>query len=225
LSGGFQAVVFDLDGTLIDSAPDVCAAVNVVLAKTGRREISLEEVHGMIGEGAEPLLRRAFMATGAPLTEAALPDARSQFNDAYRADPTKHTIIFPGVRDVLQELHRRGLRLGICTNKPHKSTEIVLEALGMARYFHGVAGGDLYAYRKPDGQHVTSTLDLMAARNLRAVMVGDSGTDAAAARAAGLPMVAVSYGYAKTEPKDIDADVLIDDFSTLPQALDRLAAR
>lgn len=223
MAGRFSAVVFDLDGTLIDSAPDVAAALNRALAVEGRRALSLAEVQQLVGEGARPLIRRAWAATGPEIAEADLPAALARYLDEYAAHPAEHTQIYDGVPEVLDRLEAEGVTLAICTNKPSGMTRLVLDALGWTNRFRAVVGGDDTPYPKPDGRHVLRTLELMGHGPADTAYVGDSATDVAAARAAGLPMVAVRWGYARMEPKALGADVLIDRFADLPQALARLA--
>jgi phosphoglycolate phosphatase len=222
MKGRISAVVFDLDGTLIDSAPDVAAALNRALAAEGRRPLSLSEVQQLVGEGAKPLIRRAWAATGPELPEADLPAALERYLGEYAARPSEHTVVYDGVIEVLDRLEAEGLTLAVCTNKPSIMTRLVLEALGWSGRFRAVVGGDDTAYPKPDGRHVLETLERMGHGVEGAVYVGDSATDVAAARAAGLPVVAVRWGYARMEPEALGADLLIDRFADLPEALTRL---
>ena len=221
----FRAIVFDLDGTLIDSVPDVRAAMNRVLTSQGHPEISLDQALTLVGEGARAMVEKAMALGGTPAPEARLDDLVADYIGYYRRYPVVHTRIYPGVIAVLDSLAQRGVRLGICTNKPLVMTELVLRTLGLDKYFGGVASGDSVPHRKPDGRHVEHTLKLMGAGKARAVMVGDSETDVAAGKDAGLPVVAVTYGYARVPAEGLGADVLIDDFAALPGALDDIARR
>lgn len=214
-----HAVVFDLDGTLIDSAPDVAHALNRLLAEEGRRRLSLAEVQGLVGEGARALIERAWAATGETAKDTA--SLVERYLAFYRETPADHTVVYDGVREQLARLRESGMRLGICTNKPHAMTLIVLEALGLDRYFDAVLGGDFHR-RKPDGEHIRETLRRMGAENASAVFVGDSITDVEAARDAGLPVVAVDWGYARMPVKELGADRLIGHFSELPGMLQEL---
>jgi len=220
----FAAVVFDLDGTLIDSVPDVRAAINRLLVQLGRRVLSEAEAKPMIGEGAGVLITESFKATGKPLARDEVQVMIERYVEAYLSAPVGNTKVYPGVRDVLPVLRQRGFKLGICTNKPKVLTKAVLDALDLSVLFDGFTAGDSLPYRKPDGRHIQATLDQIGAGDLRAVMVGDSETDAAAARSAGISMIAVRYGYPKGRPEDLDADSLIDTFSSLPDALEKVLA-
>ena len=219
----FEAVVFDLDGTLIDSIPDVVAAMNQVLVEEGRRPISLDEGKSMVGEGPGPMIRDAIALTGDTIDAAQLPALVERYIAFYRATPADHTIVYPGVRDVLEQLAGDGVIMGVCTNKPHEMSNLVLDALGMDHFFKAVIGGDALAVRKPDSGHVHAVLDGMKSSSSSAAFVGDSPTDMQAARNAGLPSVAVSYGYSIVGPENLDADILIPEFFELPAALTQLA--
>ncbi len=216
----FDAIVFDLDGTLIDSVPDVRGAVNRMLAAAGRQPISLEQAHAFVGEGAGVLVAKALAATGAP--PDAMDDLVERYIDFYRQHPADETVVYPGVAEALETLAGRGVRMGICTNKPAAMTGLVLEALGLDRYFSAITSGDNVPHRKPDGRHVILTLEMMKAGTAAAVMVGDSETDVAAGKDAGLAVVAVSYGYAHVPVAEMGADAVIDSFAALPDALDAL---
>ncbi|HSV29895.1 MAG TPA: phosphoglycolate phosphatase [Candidatus Omnitrophota bacterium] len=214
-----RAVVFDLDGTLIDSAPDVAHALNRLLAEEGRRQLALPEVQELVGEGAGALIERAFAATGAPAAE--VPPLVARYLAFYRQAPADHTVVYDGVRDELARLRAAGVKVGICTNKPHAMTLVVLDALGLAPMFDAVLGGD-FPRRKPDGEHIRETLRLMAAEGASAVYVGDSITDVRAARDAGLPVVAVDWGYARMPVERLGADRLISHYRELPAMLEEL---
>ncbi|OAN49222.1 hypothetical protein A6A04_03665 [Paramagnetospirillum marisnigri] len=220
---GALAVVFDLDGTLIDSAPDVRAALNRLLAEEGRRQLSLPEVQELVGEGASALIERAWAVTGDAAAETGVKPLVERYLAHYRAHPADHTHVYDGVVAELERLRAAGIPLGICTNKPHRMTEIVLDALGLAKHFAAVLGGD-FPRRKPDGEHIRETLRRMGAEGRTAVYVGDSITDVRAARDAGLPVVAVSYGYARMPPEDLGADILIDRFADLGPAIAKVLA-
>lgn len=214
------AVVFDLDGTLIDSAPDVAQALNTLLAEEGRRILTLAEVQELVGEGAVALIERAWNATGAPA--ASVGALVTRYLAHYRADPAGHTVIYEGVVEELARLRAGGVKLGICTNKPDGMTNLVLEALGLAPFFDAVVGGD-FPRRKPEGEHVRETLRRMGAGVEGAVYVGDSRTDVLAAHDAGLKVVAVDWGYARMDPADLGADILISSYRHLADALAALA--
>ncbi|RAU23578.1 phosphoglycolate phosphatase [Paramagnetospirillum kuznetsovii] len=217
-----RAIVFDLDGTLIDSAPDVANALNRLLAEEGRPTLSLPEVQQLVGEGASALIERAWTATGASAATDAVRPLVERYLAFYRACPADHTHVYDGVRDELARLAAAGHRLGICTNKPDGMTNLVLETLGLAPLFAAVVGGD-YVRRKPDGEHVRETLRQMGAEGMQAIYVGDSRTDVLAAKDAGLPVVAVTYGYARMPVEQLGADILIERFGDLGAAMDKVS--
>jgi phosphoglycolate phosphatase len=214
-----DAIVFDLDGTLIDSADDLGHAANRLLTEEGRRRLSPAEVRRFIGDGARVLVQRAMAETGEPVSDQSLDDLTRRFIAHYEADPTASTIVYPGVAETLERLRAAGLRIAVCTNKPQAATEAVLRALGLAEWIEAAAGGDRFAVRKPDPGHLLGTLSLLGVAAARAVMVGDNEHDASAARAAGTGAVLVTYGYARRPLDHIDADARIDGLARLPELL------
>jgi phosphoglycolate phosphatase len=216
------ALVFDLDGTLIDSIPDVHVAVNRTLDAFDRETVTLAQLNEIVGEGAKVMMEKAFAVGGAPVDDATIDEALSRYLGFYKQSPADKTIIYPGVWDVLDHYRDTGWPMGVCTNKPGEMTGIVLETIGMAKYFRAVTAGDNVPHRKPDGRHIHLTLERMGATDAKAVMVGDSATDLLAARDAGVSSVAVTYGYAHAGDDLKMADALIDRFEELPEAVDRL---
>ncbi len=212
-----NALVFDLDGTLVDSAAGLQAALNLTLREIGCPPLALAAVRGMIGDGVPMLVRRGLAASGAP--EAAFPDRLARFLAIYEADPASGTRPYPGVADVLAALRAEGRRLAICTNKPQRATGALLEALDLDRVFTAILGGDAVAFRKPDPRHILATLAALGAAPGDAVMIGDNEHDAAAAKAAGIPVILARYGYARVPLQTLGADAEIDAFADLPQAL------
>jgi phosphoglycolate phosphatase len=215
MDGKRDVLIFDLDGTLVDSAPDLHRCLNAVLAEQGRAPVSLADIRAMVGDGAAKLVERGFADTGAPCDPAALPALVDRFLFHYTAGQHALTKAFPGVAETLTTLQARGCRLGICTNKPYGPTMDILEVLGLTRFFGAVTGGDSLPVRKPDPRHLLGTLEQLGASADAAVMVGDSANDVAVARAAGVPSVIVSYGYTKVPAADLGGDVLIDAFADL----------
>jgi phosphoglycolate phosphatase len=220
----FEALVFDLDGTLIDSVPDVAVALNKVLAAAGRSQLSLEQVRGFVGHGAWPMLDGVFALTGEALGgNDAIDDAVADYLVHYRAEPASLTETYPGVIDVLERFSGDGeIKMGICSNKPYEMVVMVLEALGLDKYFCGCTGGDNVPHQKPDGRHLSQTLAEMDAAGMRSIYVGDSQTDVDAGLDAGLPVVAVTYGYHQFDPAAAKPDVFIDNFFALPETLLRM---
>ena len=218
-----RAVVFDLDGTLVDTAPDLTAALNHVLPRAGRDPVGVADVRAMVGQGLRKLIERALTATGG------IPDGvdlEAMFEGAfeyYAAHLTDRSVPFPAATDVLDRLAEAGVALGVCTNKPAALSERLLSELGLAGYFAAVLGGDSLAVKKPDAGHLLTTLERMNARPREAVMIGDSKADVDAARAAGVAVVAVSYGYTMIPAEELGADAIVHTLSDLPGTLARLA--
>ncbi len=217
------AVVLDLDGTLVETAPDLCAALNHVLAADGLAPMRVAEVRDMIGDGAARLIERGLAAGGAPAGAAEVEARLALFLDYYGAHVAVESAPYPGVRETLAKLKGRGHKLGVCTNKPHGMSVKLLAALGLEGCFEAVLGGDSLAVRKPHGGHLLGVLEAMGAEPGDAVMVGDSENDVACARAAGVPVIVVSYGYSALAPAELGADLVIERFADLAPALARLA--
>ena len=210
-----NVLIFDLDGTLIDSAPDLHRSLNAVLAEQGRAPVGLDGIRAMVGDGAARLVERGFADTGDAVAPAALPGLVQRFLLHYSAGRHALTRAFPGVADTLAALRERGCRLGVCTNKPYLPTMEILELLGLTGFFGAVTGGDSLPVRKPDPGHLLGTLDLLGAAAEQAVMIGDSANDVAVARAAGVPAVVVRYGYTRTPVEELGADAIIERFDQI----------
>ena len=220
---GFDAVVFDLDGTLVDSIPDVIGAMNRVLTEHGRRAITLDEGRTMVGEGAAALIQRAFAATGAPPQSAAVDILVRRYLEWYRQFPAAESTVFPGVAETLRELRAAGVALGVCTNKPHEMVAPVLDGLGLSGFFTSALGAGALSVRKPDPAHMHAVIEAIGGARDSAAYVGDGPTDCEAARAANLPIVLVTYGYTRVPVRELKADAYIDRFADLPDALRTLA--
>ncbi len=219
------AVVFDLDGTLVETAPDLCAALNHVLEAERRPPLAVEEVRTLVGEGARKLIERGLSASGPVPTAAEIEARLPAFLDYYADHVADRSVPYPGVPETLAGLRDRGLSLGICTNKPYRLTKLLLAALDLDGWFGAVLGGDSLAIRKPDGGHLLAVIEALGVAAAEAAMVGDSGIDVACARDAGVPVIAVAYGYTQVAAEDLGADRLIARFADLPEALARLPRR
>ena len=213
-------LLFDLDGTLVDSVPDLAFALNEVLRERGRRPLSPREVMRMVGDGVTALVARGLSARGVEAGELAR--ALSRFLQIYEAHATDRTRPYPGVVETLGALRARGYQMALCTNKPQRATETVLQGLGLSAFFDAVAGGDRFPVKKPDPGHLSRLVALLGGAPARAAMIGDNENDVAAARAAGMPALVMRYGYARRPPESLGADALLDAFAELPPALERL---
>ena len=191
-------LLLDLDGTLVDTLPDLTAALNRLMAARGLAGFPPAEVAGFVGDGVARLVERAFLARGRQ------PDAAAVA--AYSADYTAHATAgsrpFPGVPEVLRGLHDEGWRLAVCTNKPEAAARVLLEGLGLAPLLAAIGGGDSFSARKPDPLHLLETLRAAGGTPDRAVMVGDHANDVAAARGAGVPCIFAAWGYGRPEMAD-----------------------
>lgn len=207
------AFLFDLDGTLVDSARDLQDATNVLLAEEGLRAVSLDEIKSMIGDGVAKLVERAIVATGGDTSR--LPLLVSRFLEIYEANASRCTEAYPGVVSTLEHLRQIGLRLAIVTNKPYAATAEILDALGLRIFFDAVIGGDTFPERKPHPAPILAALKHLGTAPEAALMVGDNYHDVQAARAAGVRAFAVTYGYSHKPHAELSADRLIDDMSEL----------
>jgi len=216
----FDLVAFDLDGTLADTAPDIAAALNLTLGDFGRPALDPGLIRTLIGGGAKTLIRKALEA-GGEATDAMVERAYPVYLDRYGANICEGTACYPAVEQAMDDLAARGVRLAICTNKPERLTHALLEALGWAGRFAAVVAGDSFPYRKPDPRLLTGTV--ARAGGGRAAYVGDSIIDADTAKAAGIPFVAVSFGFSDRPASEFGADAVIDDYADLIGALRSLA--
>ncbi len=211
------ALIFDLDGTLADTAPDLLGATNAVLAARGRPELDLTSLRHMVGFGARALILQAMEASGAPVTEEDLPPLVEIFLSHYRDHIADGSVLFPGVTETLAALKQDGARLAILTNKPQELTDLLLPALGLGQSFATVYGAGRKGYTKPDPRIFHDVVEDCGGGP--AVMIGDSITDLNTARAANAPCILVSYGFTPIPARELGGDAVIDDFRELPQAL------
>jgi phosphoglycolate phosphatase len=186
-----RIAVFDLDGTLVDSAADIHAALDRLMAARGLPGFARPEVIGMIGDGVRVLVTRALAARGQPFEEAAL----SAFMTDYEAEAAVLTRPFEGIPAVLDSLAADGWRLAVCTNKPEAAARRLLDALGLTPRFAALGGGDSFPVRKPDPGHLRATLAAAGAAPDRAVMIGDHHNDVRAATGCGVPCIFAGWGY------------------------------
>ena len=205
------ALIFDLDGTLIDSVPDLLAAVNRLLAAEGQAPMDRAELQSYVGDGAPVLVRRVMTARGlagdrhAELTARLVADYTARSSDLTR--------VYPNVMETLATLRQNGHRLGLCTNKPGGATETVLSALGLARFFDAVIAGDSLPQKKP---HPAPLQAVVSALGAPALYIGDSEVDARTAEAAGLPFLLYTEGYLRVPIGEITAMHTFRDFAELP---------
>jgi phosphoglycolate phosphatase len=215
----FDTVAFDLDGTLADTAPDLAAALNHSLTALGREPVPAESVRHLVGHGARALLRRGLAATG-EASEELVERGFPLFLEYYEANICAGTRLYPGLESALGDLAVRGVALAICTNKQEALTHRLLDALGWQNRFDAVVGGDTLPVRKPDPAPLREAI--RRAGGGRAAFVGDSIVDADTAHAAGIPFIAVSFGFSDRPVDELGADAVIDDYGELMGVLEGL---
>ena len=215
-------IVFDLDGTLVDSAPDLVGTLNVILGDAGIAALPFDEARAFIGHGARRLLERGFRAQGREIAPSELEPLFARFVAHYDAHSADLTRPYPGVVDALTTLKGADARLAVCTNKLTGLSLGVLDKLDLTRFFDAVVGADAAPAPKPDPRHLATAVAAAGGRINRAIMVGDASPDAGAARAAGVPLVLVSFGYTEIPAADLAPDALIDHFDELIPASLRL---
>jgi phosphoglycolate phosphatase len=215
-------IVFDLDGTLVDTAPDLVDTLNLVLEREGLLPLHYASARNMIGGGARGLIERGVAAGGGQLDARRIDAMFSDFIKHYAMHIADRSRPFPGLEAALDELAARGCRLAVCTNKLEWLAVRLLDALGLSERFAAVCGADTFGVRKPDGQMLRLTVERAGGRCDCAVMVGDSATDIATARAASVPFVAVDFGYTDVPIAKLNADCVISHFAHLPDAAFRL---
>ncbi len=209
------AIVWDLDGTLVDSAPDLAAALNSVLAKRGFFSLPVDQVRKMIGNGVPKLVERGFNAVGVRPEPAQLDALVALFVQEYKTCVIDNTRPYPGIVEALQEIHGMNIPMGVCTNKPAAFTRQILEGLSLSGYFSSVIGGDSTGARKPDPEPVLACLRGLAALPATALMIGDSVHDVQAARAAGVLIGVVPWGYRSAPVEELGADFVLYDATRL----------
>lgn len=208
----FDVVVFDLDGTLADTAPDLTAALNHSLIRLGRTTVPEEAVRDMVGHGARALLQKGLAATG-ETNEALVEKGFPIFLDYYEAHICEGSQVFPGLDTALNQLAGMGVKLAICTNKLEHLSRKFIDAIGLSDRFVALVGGDTVGVRKPDPAPLLEAI--VRAGGGRAAFVGDSITDTKTGRNAGVPTVAVTFGFSDRPPEELGAGRLIDHFDDL----------
>lgn len=220
---GLKALLFDLDGTLVDSVPDIAAATNQLLDSEGHAPLEVDEVRRMIGHGIPKLVERAMAARGRVLDAEALAPLVARMMDFYGDNLTGRTVLLPGAVEALEEGARSGLGLAVVTNKPEGFSRTIVAHFGLEDLVPVVVGGDTCATRKPAPEMLLHAAAALGATPASAVMVGDSGADVDSARAAGMKVVVVRGGYGGVAAEDLGADMVIDTLADLFGALKRLA--
>jgi phosphoglycolate phosphatase len=216
-------IAFDLDGTLVHTAPDLMGALNILLAEEGLPPLPLETAPMLVGRGAKIMIERGFAAAGEPLHEPRASALFDRYIELYLARIADESRPYEGMIDALNELEAEGAILAVCTNKRTDLSLALLDALDLTHRFKAIVGADQAPRPKPDASHLLHTIEQAGGDPTRALMVGDSINDVLAARNAKVPVVLVSFGYTDIPPADMDSDALIDRFDELFDQVLRLA--
>jgi len=214
-----EAIIWDLDGTLVDSAPDLATALNTLLNEQGQHGHTVDSVRPMIGAGVAKLIERGFRSARAPLNEADRDELVPRFMEIYTACATDKTRLIPHAREILNHFYHAGFRQGLCTNKPYGVTMQILNALDIAGFFGSVVGGDSTREKKPHALPLQTCMEQLNVCSSVSIMIGDSGADVGAARAAGIPVILVPDGYTGVPAASLGADFVTGSLADLPECI------
>ncbi len=212
-------IVFDLDGTLIDTAPDLVESLNHTIASRDLAPVGYEDLTHLVGQGARVMIQRAFALRGAPLSEEQIPALLERFIDHYEASMPGKSRPYPGLIAALERLRSAGYILAVCTNKMERLAGPLIERLELTPYFSAITGGDTFAFRKPDPAHILATVERAGGSPGKALMIGDSVNDILAARNGNIPSIAVPFGYSDVPVDTLGASHLIQHFDELTVSL------
>jgi phosphoglycolate phosphatase len=215
-------IVFDLDGTLVDTAPDLIGALNFILEREGMPPVPLQSARTMIGAGARRLLERGLELDGRALTVADIDKLTADFIDYYAAHIADASRPFEGLEAALDDLATRGYRFAVCTNKLEWLSKRLLDRLGLSGRFAAICGADTFGVSKPDPAILQQTVARAGGQLSQAIMVGDAGPDVGVARRAGIPVIGVAFGYTEVPMAELKPDRLIDRMSQLGEAVESL---
>lgn len=216
-------IVFDLDGTLAETAADLVATLNFILSREGLPTVSTQDARKMVGMGARKLISRGFEAGGASIDDARLEVLFRDFLDHYEEHVAVHSHLYEGVERALDQFEAAGFSFAVCTNKIEAPSVKLLQALGVAQRFRAICGQDTFAWWKPDPRALLSTIDRAGGDPRACVMVGDSRTDIDTAKAAKIPVVAVDFGYTDVHVSQLGPDKVISHFDQLWEAVAEVA--
>ena len=214
-------VIFDLDGTLLDTAPDLMASLNHVLDRDGLAHVRYEDMTWLVGQGAKVMIERAWAMHGRPSSPEQLETAFDAFLVHYAAGMPGKSQPFPGLIAALDRLQAAGMDLAVCTNKTEALARRLIDSLGMTERFAAITGGDTFAVKKPHGDHILETIRMAGGDARDAVMIGDSVNDILAAQNAGVPAIAVPFRYTDKPVETFDPDLIISHFDELDADLVR----
>ena len=217
-----RTVVFDLDGTLAETAGDLMGALNHVLSLDGIAPLPVVQARSLLGAGGRALLQRGYATAGRSLDGTRLEELFGLFLAYYEEHIADHSFLFPGAVAALDRLEARGYAFAICTNKIEKTARLLLQTLGVADRFRAICGQDTFAVSKPQPGALLSTIALAGGTPERSVMVGDSITDILTAKAARIPVVAVDFGYTDKPVSELEPDLVVSHFDDIDAAIDAL---
>jgi phosphoglycolate phosphatase len=219
-----RTVVFDLDGTLVDTAPDLINALNFILEREGMPPVPLHAARTMIGAGARKLIERGLELDGRVTSVEDISRLTNDFIDYYADHIADASRPFEGLESALDDLSGRGYRFAVCTNKLEWLSKLLLDQLGLSARFAAICGADTFGVSKPDPAILRQTIALAGGQLSSAIMVGDAGPDIGVARRAGIPVIGVEFGYTEIPIADLKPDLLIGHFRNLPAAVESLMA-
>jgi phosphoglycolate phosphatase len=217
-------IVFDLDGTLIDTAPDLIATLNVVFEREGIPPAPYEAARLAIGGGAKTMIARGLAAEGRTVSPAELEKLFNDFITHYSTHIADRSQPFPGLEDALDQLNKDGFVFAVCTNKLEGLSKLLLKELGLASRFAAICGQDTFGVQKPDPKILRETIAAAGGTGKRAIMVGDSETDVLTARATGVPIIGVTFGYTERPIIEFNPDIVISRFADLPSAVAQISS-
>lgn len=220
-----HTLVFDLDGTLAETAPDIMGTLNHLLQLEGLAPLPLARARELVGAGAKALLQRGFAVSGRPLPEDKLEALFEAFLPHYFDHIADTSHLFEGAEAAIETLRSRGFRLAVCTNKPQRHSHELLKRLGVHGHFSAIAGRDSFPFFKPDARHLTETIRMAGGDARRAIMVGDSRTDVDTARNANIPVIGVTFGYTDIPIEQLKPDRVVAHFDALEAAIEDMIAR
>jgi len=209
-------IIFDLDGTLVETAPDLVATLNVVLASEGMAPVPYEIARNYVGGGAKLMIARGIEAEGRTVDDATLDRMFADFIAYYAANVAVHSRPYPGLTEALDTLSARGWRFAVCTNKLEHLSVLLLNELNLTHRFEAICGQDTFGIQKPDPEILRRTVAAAGGDMRQSIMIGDSETDILTARAAGIPVIAVDFGYSERPVSEYGPDRLISHFAQLP---------
>ena len=218
-TGPFSCILFDLDGTLVDTVPDLAGAFNHVLEQNNLAPFSVEKVRNTVGFGAYKTIERCFAHYGLTIADDALEQAHDQFMHYYSDNICVNSSLYPGVKAALEALKQANMRLCVCTNKTQQLSIDLLDHLGILHFFDAICGSDTVTNKKPHADHVLAAIHRAQGDPKEAILIGDSQADVDAAKAAAIPAIAMSYGYTATPSAELGADLVLDHFGEIPNRL------